>query len=301
MYAIAEIGLNHGGSPARALRMVDAAAQAGVTAIKLQSIVAERLVAPGARLGHVGAASLVDFFRALELDWDAHRAVIARAHERRLLALTTPFAVDVVPTLDAMGFDLTDARLVGFGDDGLTRDVHGESLGLLFCYSFLTTAGPARAGFCGLRVGRLEVSVKSIARGPVRAGQDDGVPIQVADPKFPVVRAAVPIRRVAVPGENHLRPEFRRAGDSRVEVVDLEPEQDAVPVRPVGRVADRPVVVVDPEPVQLQDQRLARNEPFVLRPAVCARATEQPLIPPATRFDIGDGEEGLGPHRGLRG
>jgi sialic acid synthase SpsE len=105
VYAIAEIGLNHGGSLPQALRMVDAAAQAGVTAIKLQSIVADRLVAASARLGHVGAASLVDFFRGLELDWDAHRAVIARARERRLQAVTTPFAVDVVPTLDAMEFD----------------------------------------------------------------------------------------------------------------------------------------------------------------------------------------------------
>ena len=105
VYSIAEIGLNHGGSPAQALRMVDAAARAGVTAIKLQSIVADRLVAPTARLGHVGTSSLVDFFRGLELDWDAHRAVVARARERRVLAVTTPFAVDVVPTLDAMGFD----------------------------------------------------------------------------------------------------------------------------------------------------------------------------------------------------
>ena len=65
VYSIAEIGVNHGGSLPQALRMVDAAAQAGVTAIKLQSIVADRLVAPSARLGHVGAASLVDFFRNL--------------------------------------------------------------------------------------------------------------------------------------------------------------------------------------------------------------------------------------------
>jgi sialic acid synthase SpsE len=119
--SIAEIGLNHGGSPARALAMVDAAAAAGATAIKLQSILADQLVTAHASLAHVGATSLRDFFRTLELDWDAHRAVVARAHARGLFAITTPFAVDAVPRLAAMGFDafkiasgdLTFTELVG--------------------------------------------------------------------------------------------------------------------------------------------------------------------------------------------
>ncbi len=103
--SIAEIGLNHGGSVDRALEMVDAAASAGATAIKLQSIVAEKLVSAGASLQHVGTTSLRDFFRGLELDWEAHRAIVARARARGVFALTTPFAVDAVPVLAAMGFD----------------------------------------------------------------------------------------------------------------------------------------------------------------------------------------------------
>ena len=45
LFAVAEIGLNHGGDVERALAMVDAAAQAGACAVKLQSLVADRLVA----------------------------------------------------------------------------------------------------------------------------------------------------------------------------------------------------------------------------------------------------------------
>ena len=76
VFAIAEIGLNHGGSLDRALAMVDAAAAAGASAIKLQTIDADRLVSLHSPApAHVKAASLRDFFRTFELDWDAHRAV----------------------------------------------------------------------------------------------------------------------------------------------------------------------------------------------------------------------------------
>jgi sialic acid synthase SpsE len=124
VFAIAEIGLNHGGSLERALVMVDAAADAGASAIKLQSLEADRLVLDTAPApAHVKADSLRAFFARFELDWDAHRALVARAHARGLLAMTTPFAVEAVPILGAMGFD---AFKIASGDitfDGLIAAV----------------------------------------------------------------------------------------------------------------------------------------------------------------------------------
>src|SRR5262247_676247 len=78
LFTIAEIGLNHGGSVDRALALVDAAARAGASAIKLQTLEADHLVTGDAPApGHLlGVRSLVDFFRRFELDEAAHRAIV---------------------------------------------------------------------------------------------------------------------------------------------------------------------------------------------------------------------------------
>lgn len=125
LFVIAEIGLNHDGDPARALALVDAAAGAGASAVKLQSLRAETLVAPdrangGATLAHVDGPSLRDVFARYELDEAAHRAVAARAREHGLAWLSSPFdeaAVDMLAGLDCDALkiasgDITHHRLI---------------------------------------------------------------------------------------------------------------------------------------------------------------------------------------------
>ena len=51
-----------------------------------------------------------------------------------------------------------------------------------------------------------------------------------------------------------------------VEVVDLEPQQDAVAVGFVVRITDRVVVMPDVELVQLKNQDTARDQPLVSLP-----------------------------------
>jgi sialic acid synthase SpsE len=113
-FVIAEIGLNHGGSPDRALALVDAAATAGAHAVKLQTIVADQLVAPSCPApAHVEADSLVDFFRQFELDEAAHHAVAERASMRGLKVISTPFSEAAVDMLDRVG---VDAYKIASGD-----------------------------------------------------------------------------------------------------------------------------------------------------------------------------------------
>ena len=128
---------------------------------------------------------------------------------------------------------------------------------------------------------------------PVGAGQDHGVAVGIAQPDFPMVGAAVARGRIAMARHQHVRLHPLRAGDRGIDVVDLEPEQHAVAVRLDGRIADRAVMMLDPPSVQLQDQGVARNQALVFGAAVGAAAAEQILVPPAARFDVADGDEGL--------
>jgi len=124
VFVVAEIGLNHSGRLSQALELVDAAAWAGASAIKLQTIDAVRLVAPTCPAPvHVRARSLVDFFRTFELDEEAHAAVVERARAHGLAVLSTPFSEGAVPMLERLALD---AYKIASGDitfDGLIAAV----------------------------------------------------------------------------------------------------------------------------------------------------------------------------------
>lgn len=114
LFVIAELGINHNGSPDAAVALAEAAAAAGASAVKLQTIVADRLVARTCPApAHVSAASLRDFFRQFELDAAAHRRVADCAHANGMAMMSTPFCEDAVAMLADIG---CDALKVASGD-----------------------------------------------------------------------------------------------------------------------------------------------------------------------------------------
>lgn len=109
---IAEAGVNHNGDMDMALRLVDAAAEAGADVVKFQTFIAEQLSTPDApkaeyqMLGTDATESQLAMLQRLELDEAAHDALMARAVERGIGFLSTPFDLPSIALLRAKGIKI---------------------------------------------------------------------------------------------------------------------------------------------------------------------------------------------------
>jgi N-acetylneuraminate synthase len=107
-FVIAEAGVNHNGSLDLAMRLVDAAADAGCDAVKFQTFDPAQLAAPSAAKAAyqeetTGGGSQLDMLRALALPAEAHVALQRRAAARGLVFLSTPFDRGSADLLDSLG------------------------------------------------------------------------------------------------------------------------------------------------------------------------------------------------------
>ena len=112
VFIIAEAGVNHNGRLETALKMVDAAADAGADAVKFQTFKAKNLVSRSApkaeyqKLTTGVSESQFDMIRKLELDVDSHKALTARCVEKNIMFLSTPFDLDSVELLYGLGLEI---------------------------------------------------------------------------------------------------------------------------------------------------------------------------------------------------
>jgi len=109
VYVIAELGVNHDGDAGASLELVDAAADAGADAVKLQLFRADLLVSRDAGLAGyqraAGERSQRAMLERLELDERSLGLVVERARSRGLGAVVTPFSVELVGAVVGLGFD----------------------------------------------------------------------------------------------------------------------------------------------------------------------------------------------------
>ena len=124
-FIIAEMSGNHNQSLERALAIVDAAADAGADAIKLQTYTADTMTLPGAftiadENSLWKGRELYDLYKEAYTPWEWHKTIFERARERGLIAFSSPFdetAVDFLEELRApvykiASFENTDHPLL---------------------------------------------------------------------------------------------------------------------------------------------------------------------------------------------
>ncbi|MCU7554988.1 pseudaminic acid synthase [Alteromonas sp. ASW11-19] len=127
-FIIAELSGNHGQDLALAERMVDAAADAGAHAIKLQTYTADSMTLDVQSSDFVIGESdslwagerLHALYEKAATPYEWHEALFARARQRAMLAFSSPFDADAVDFLDGLdvpcfkiaSFELTDLPLI---------------------------------------------------------------------------------------------------------------------------------------------------------------------------------------------
>jgi pseudaminic acid synthase len=127
-FVIAEMSGNHNQSLERALAIVDAAAQTGAHALKIQTYTPDTMTIDlDEREFHISdpnslwsGSSLYELYGEAYTPWDWHKAIFDRAREAGMIAFSTPFddtSVDFLETLNVpcykiASFENTDLPLI---------------------------------------------------------------------------------------------------------------------------------------------------------------------------------------------
>jgi N-acetylneuraminate synthase len=128
---VAELSGNHGGRLERALQMIDAAADCGVDAVKIQTYRPDTITidcdGPGFRVesGLWAGRTLYDLYAEAHTPWEWHAALFEHAARRGVPLFSSPFdptAVDLLESLDCPAYKIASFELT---DIGLIRRVAG--------------------------------------------------------------------------------------------------------------------------------------------------------------------------------
>ncbi|MES2376888.1 MAG: pseudaminic acid synthase [Bacteroidota bacterium] len=113
-FIVAEMSGNHNQSLERAFAIVDAAAEAGADAIKLQTYTADTLTMKGVHtIKEEGSLwygkELHDLYKEAYTPWEWHEQIIKRAESKNLICFSSPFdetAVDLLESLNTPAYKI---------------------------------------------------------------------------------------------------------------------------------------------------------------------------------------------------
>ncbi|WP_458041072.1 MULTISPECIES: pseudaminic acid synthase [Bacteria] len=131
VFTIAEMSGNHNGDLDRALAIVDAVAESGASALKIQTYTADTLTidsdAPAFRVagehGLWGGRTLYSLYQEAHTPWEWHSAIFERARSHGLIAFSTPFDPSAVEFLEEHGVELYKTASAEIVDLPLLREV----------------------------------------------------------------------------------------------------------------------------------------------------------------------------------
>ncbi len=113
VFVIAEVSANHRGDINTALAMIDAAQAAGADAVKFQHLIHDK----------IAAEPLSDFYKSAELPYEWTPQLIAKAKQKDILFLSTPFdkgAVDLLAESGVLAYKVASYEMT---DDVLLRHI----------------------------------------------------------------------------------------------------------------------------------------------------------------------------------
>jgi N,N'-diacetyllegionaminate synthase len=117
VFVIAEIGINHNGSPSQAEKLIDAAAASGADAVEFSSYQTDRLLIPS-RDRYLkqpdGSESTYQTLRRCELSLENQEKLKRHADKRDILFMSTPFdeeSVDSLDSLDVLAFKVASSDI----------------------------------------------------------------------------------------------------------------------------------------------------------------------------------------------